>query len=131
MKEDLIKRSRSFLFNEKHQTLVGKPASQREIIEAQQQLHVQFHSDYVAFIETFGGTYAGIAIYAFSNGSSLGNETVVDLTMDFRQQYKEFLSPNILETSYVNSMDAGGNPIFIEPSGHVFICDYDCGELSE
>lgn len=33
MKEDLIKRSRSFLFNEKHQTLVGKPASQREIIE--------------------------------------------------------------------------------------------------
>lgn len=73
MKENLIKRLRSFLFNEKHQTLVGKPASQREIIEAQQQLHVQFHSDYVAFIETFGGAYAGIAIHAFSNGSSLGN----------------------------------------------------------
>lgn len=129
MREDLLKRLRLFLFNEKHQTLVGKPASQREIIEAQQQLHEQFHSDYVAFIETFSGAYAGIAIHAFSNGSSLGNETVVDLTLDFRQQYKEFLSPNVLETSYVISMDGGGNPIFIDPSGHVFICDHDCGEI--
>lgn len=129
MKENLIKRLRSFLFNEKHPNLVGKPASQREIKDAQQQLHVQFHSDYVEFIETFGGAYAGLAIHAFSNGSSLGNETVVDLTLDFRQQYKDILSPNIIDTSYVISMDGEGNPIFIDSSGKVFICDHDCGEI--
>ncbi|WP_231744991.1 hypothetical protein [Lysinibacillus sp. F5] len=57
-------------------SLVGTPASQ----EDQQQPHVQFHADYVTFIEIFGGAYAGIAVHAFSNGSSIGNETVVDLT---------------------------------------------------
>lgn len=61
-------------------SLVGTPASQEEIVAAQQQPHVQFHADYVTFIEIFGGAYAGIAVHAFSNGSSIGNETVVDLT---------------------------------------------------
>ncbi len=79
----------------------------------------------------FGGAYAGLAIHAFSNGSSIGNETVVDLTLDFRQQYKDWLAPTILDTSYVISMDGGGNPIFIDSLGKVFICYHDSGEIKQ
>ncbi|MEA0552827.1 hypothetical protein U1P98_03770 [Lysinibacillus irui] len=59
------------------------------------------HTNYVEFITTFGGAYAGIAVHAFSNGSSIGNETVVNLALDFRQQFLDYLPPNILATNYV------------------------------
>lgn len=104
------------------------PASQIEIINAQRQLHILFHTDYVEFIKTFGGAYAGIAVHAFSNGSSIGNETV-DLTLDFRQQFFDYLPPNFLATRYIISMDGEGNPIFIESSGKVYICYHDSGEV--
>lgn len=128
-RDSLIERLKAFLLKKEQQTLLGKPASQEEITSAQQQLRVQFHQDYVQFIKMFGGAYAGLAIHAFSNGSSIGNETVVDLTLAFRQQFKDILSPNSLDTSYVISMDGGGNPIFIDTSGRVFICDHGTIQL--
>ncbi|WP_235473554.1 SMI1/KNR4 family protein [Lysinibacillus macroides] len=77
----------------------------------------------------FGGAYTGLAIHAFSNGSSIGNETVIDLTLAFRQQFTDYICPNILDTSYVISMDGEGNPIFIDASGKVFICYHDSGDI--
>ncbi|WP_155592273.1 SMI1/KNR4 family protein [Lysinibacillus cavernae] len=126
-----MERLQAFLLKKEQQTLVGKPAIIDELTQAQQLLHVHFHEDYVQFIEMFGGAYAGLAIHAFSNGSSIGNETVVDLTLDFRQQYKDWLAPTILDTSYVISMDGGGNPIFIDSLGKVFICYHDSGEIKQ
>lgn len=81
-----MERLKTFLHREDNSTLVVFPASEEEIAKAQQQLNVNFHEDYVHFIRTFGGAYAGLAVHAFSNGSSLGNETVVDLTLGFREQ---------------------------------------------
>ncbi len=124
MKESLLERLKVFLLNMEHHTLLGEPASEEEIICAQQMLSVQFHKDYVQFIKMFGGAYAGLAIHAFSNGSSIGNETVIDLTLAFRQQFSDVLSPNSLDTSYVISMDGGGNPIFMDSSGKVFLYDH-------
>lgn len=76
-------------------------------------------------MKMFGGAYAGLAVLAFSNGSSIGNETVIDLTLAFRQQFSEVLSP----TSYVISMDGEGNPIFMDSLGKVFLCDYGINQL--
>lgn len=129
MKDALMERLKTFLLREDNRTLVGIPASQEEIVEAQQRLNVNFHEDYVHFIKTFGGAYAGLAVHAFSNGSSLGNETVVDMTLDFREQFNEFSFAEVLRTGYVISMDGSGDPIIINQAGKVFICYHDTGEI--
>ncbi|MGM1047410.1 MAG: SMI1/KNR4 family protein [Bacillota bacterium] len=129
MKESLIERLKLFLHREDNRTLVGRPASQEEIAHAQQQLNVSFHEDYVHFLRTFGGAYAGLAVYGFSNGSSLGNETVVDLTLRYREQFKELPFAEILQTSYIISMDGSGDPIIINRSGQVYIGYHDTGEI--
>lgn len=129
MNDVLMKRLMAFLHRENNRTLVGIPASQEEIVKAQQRLEVNFHEDYVHFIRTFGGAYAGLAVHAFSNGSSLGNETVVDLTLEFREQFKELPIAEVLRTSYVISLDGSGDPILIDQAGKVFICYHDTGEI--
>lgn len=129
MKDALMERLKTFLHREDNRTLVGIPASQEEIIKAQQRLNVNFHEDYIHFIKAFGGAYAGLAIHAFSNGSSLGNETVVDLTLGFREQFKELHFAEVLRTSYVISMDGSGDPIIINQAGEVLICYHDTGEI--
>ncbi|MFB6365844.1 SMI1/KNR4 family protein [Paenibacillus elgii] len=129
MKDALMERLKIFLHREDNSTLVGIPASQEEIAKAQQQLNVNFHEDYVHFIRTFGGAYAGLVVYAFSNGSSLGNETVVDLTLGFREQFKELPFTEVLRTSYVISIDGSGDPIIINQEGKVLICYHDTGEI--
>lgn len=129
MNEALMERLQNFLFREDRASLVGSPATQEEIAHAEQQLNVRFHEDYVHFIRKFGGAYAGLAVHAFSNGSSIGNETVADLTLDFREQYKELPIGDALQTGYVISIDGSGNPIIIDQSGKVFICHHDTGEV--
>ncbi|MBH5319396.1 SMI1/KNR4 family protein [Paenibacillus sp. GSMTC-2017] len=129
MKDALMERLQIFLHREDNSTLVGIPASLEEIANAQRRLNVNFHEDYVHFIRTFGGAYAGLAVYAFTNGSSLGNETVIDLTLGFREQFKESPIAELLRTSYVISMDGSGDPIIINQSGKVFICYHDTGEI--
>ncbi|WP_442604121.1 SMI1/KNR4 family protein [Paenibacillus sp. KN14-4R] len=129
MKDALMERLKVFLQREDNSTLVGIPASQEEIAEAQRQLNVNFHEDYVHFIRTFGGAFAGLAVHAFSNGSSLGNETVVDLTLGFREQFKELPLAEVLRTGYVISIDGSGDPIIIDREGKVCICYHDTREI--
>ncbi|SMF85619.1 SMI1-KNR4 cell-wall [Paenibacillus uliginis N3/975] len=129
MKDALMERLKIFLHRENNRTLVGIPSSQEEIVKAEQRLNVNFHEDYIHFIKTFGGAYAGLAIHAFSNGSSLGNESVIDLTLGFREQFKGLPFAEVLRTSYVISMDGSGDPIIINQAGKVFICYHDTGEI--
>ncbi|GGD60234.1 SMI1/KNR4 family protein [Paenibacillus nasutitermitis] len=129
MNEAIMERLKIFLLREDNRTLVGSPASQEEIADAQQRLGVRFHEDYVQFILTFGGAYAGLAVHAFTNGTSLGNETVVDLTLEFREQFKEVPGAEIIQTSYVISMDGSGDPIMINQAGEVYISYHDNGEI--
>lgn len=49
MKEALIERVKIFLHREDNRTLVGIPASQEEIVKAQQMLNVNFHRDYILY----------------------------------------------------------------------------------
>jgi len=123
-----MERLHTFLRREDNHSLVGNPASQEEIAAAEQQLNVRFHEDYVQFIQTFGGAYAGLAVHAFANGSSIGRESVVDLTLEFREQFSESHLADLLKTSYVISIDGSGDPIFINKDGNVLICYHDTGE---
>ncbi|WP_028563665.1 SMI1/KNR4 family protein [Paenibacillus pinihumi] len=129
MKDALMERLKAFLQREDKSTLVGIPAGEEEIDKAHQQLNISFHEDYIQFIRTFGGAYAGLAVHAFSNGSSLGNETVVDLTLGFREQFRELPFAEVLQTGYVISMDGSGDPIMISQDGQVLICHHDTGEI--
>lgn len=129
MKEAIMDRLHNFLLREDNITLLGNPASLEEIRDAEKRLAVRFHDDYVHFIQTFGGAYAGLAVHAFSNGSSIGRETVIDLTLRFRDQYKEHAFAEALQRSYVISMDGSGDPIIINPAGEIITFHHDTGEM--
>ncbi|GAE06260.1 hypothetical protein JCM10914_2408 [Paenibacillus sp. JCM 10914] len=51
------------------------------------------------------------------------------MTLGFREQFKELAFAEVLQTSYVVSMDGSGDPIFIDQAGEVFICHHDTGEI--
>jgi len=106
----------------------GIPAKDSDIAEAEEKLKVKFHEDYIVFIKTFGGAYAGIAVHAFENNEMLSKDTVVDLTETFREDYAEDPRSAIINTGYVISMDGSGNPIVVDASGQVMIFYHDCDE---
>ena len=127
--EELMQRLQAFLSKEENGGLKGIPATEAQIDAAEQELGVKFHDDYRQFIRTFGGAYAGLAIHAFQNGSSIGRETVVELTHSFRQQLAEY--PELAATmaeGYVISLDGSGDPIYIHRDGDVRILYHDSGE---
>ncbi|KQV97206.1 SMI1/KNR4 family protein [Rhizobacter sp. Root1221] len=126
MNDTLMRRLAHFLA--KHETLRGKPALEEEINAAEEKLNVKFHGNYKAFIKRFGGAYAGMPIHAFSNGTSIGKETVVELTLDFRASYAGDERAVELNSSYVISMTGAGDPIFINPAGEVVVAYHDSDE---
>jgi len=126
MKEELMKRIECFL--EKHPELKGVPATPKEIAKAEEELQIKLDDDYKEFIKRFGGSYAGIAIHAFSNGSSMGNETIINLTNWCRESFKgDEFSPEI-NKSLIFSDDGSGNPIAINANGEVIIYYHDSGD---
>jgi hypothetical protein len=128
MNDTLTQRLTRFFAKEAHDTLRGKPALDEEIKAAEDKLNVKFHTDYKDFIKRFGGAYAGMNIHAFSNGSSLGKETVVELTLDARKSYAGDERAGELNKSYVISMTGTGDPVIINPAGEVLVLYHDCDE---
>lgn len=109
-------------------SLKGIPATDKEIIEAEKELNVKFHDDYIDFIKLFGGSYAGIDIYAFNNNEMMSNDTVVDLTKSFRKDYENDYRSKIINKSYVFSFDDMGNPIMINENEYIIIFYHDSDE---
>ncbi|WP_165806580.1 SMI1/KNR4 family protein [Chitinophaga parva] len=126
MNEALLNRIGSFL--DKNPTLKGTPATAAQLAKAEQELDIKLDKDYRAFVERFGGAYAGIAIHAFNNGASVGNETIIDLTLNGRRLFNDAeMFPEINE-SMVFADDGAGNPVAITPEGKVVLFDYDTEE---
>src|ERR1044072_1734842 len=123
MKPSLLTRIDQFL--SKNPSLKGRPATTEEISAAEKELQVTLHSDYQAFIRHFGGAYAGIAIHGFSNGSSIGKETIIDLTRLNRKLANENGIFAELNQCYVIADDGAGNPLALDPEGKVLVFDYD------
>lgn len=111
-----------------HPSLLGKPASDEQIHSAQQTLGITFHPDYVEFIKRFGGSFGGVGIHAFENGSLIGNETVTELTTDFRDCYDASGLPQ-LHDAFVISDDGSGNPILMNSQGQLYLYLHDEGEV--
>jgi hypothetical protein len=128
MNNELMHRLEHFLAKEEHDTLRGKPALDEEIDAAEEKLNVKLHSDYKDFIKRFGGAHAGMNIHAFSNGSSLGKETVIELTLDARESYAGDERATELNKSYVISISGTGDPIIINPVGEVVVLYHDSDE---
>ncbi|MBD2861169.1 SMI1/KNR4 family protein [Paenibacillus oceani] len=132
MKEELMERLRQFLGRADNASLSGTPAGDEQIASAERLLDVRFDADYIEFIKAFGGAYAGLPVHAFANGSAMGNETVVELTLDFRKQYEGTVTEaeTLLRSGLVISLDGSGDPILIASTGGVYICYHDSGETS-
>ncbi|MFG0270989.1 MULTISPECIES: SMI1/KNR4 family protein [Pseudomonas] len=124
MNKSLQKRIEKIVENDND--LRGRPATDKEIKDAEINLNVTFDTQYIDFIKIFGGAFCGIAIHAFDNGDMIGDETVTELTQRFRK-YTPNLS-NELMNSYVISDDGAGNPILISRTGHILIYFHDSGE---
>jgi hypothetical protein len=128
MTEEFMARLQQFLAKADNQSLRGEPATNDQIAEAEQALGVTFDPDYRRFIQSFGGAYAGLSVHAFHNGSSIGRETVTELTLSFRDDYRQTDMAELLNESIVFSIDGSGDPILLDRSGQVWICYHDTGE---
>ncbi|HAL22126.1 MAG TPA: cell wall assembly protein [Stenotrophomonas sp.] len=126
MPPDLIARVEAL--HADHPSLRGLPATDAQIAEAQQTLGVVFDPQYVAFIKRFGGSFAGVSIHAFANGSMIGRETVTELTQWLRDGHGEVLQDE-LRDAVVISGDGAGNPVLLTAQGEVLLYLHDEGEV--
>jgi len=121
---EFIEKVASFLDVPGNEIYKGRGASIDELEGAQRKLGVIFDPDYIRFVQAFGGSFVGVAIYGFNNSKMLESSSVVDLTDRFRRDGW----PGA-EDAYVISMDMSGNPVMIDASGRVFTYDHDSGDM--
>lgn len=121
---EFIEKVANFLDIPGNEIYKGRGASIDELEGAQSKLGVIFDADYIRFVQAFGGSFVGVAIYGFNNSKMLESSSVVDLTDRFRRDGW----PGA-EDAYVISMDMSGNPVMIDASGRVFTYDHDSGDM--
>lgn len=126
MKQEIINKLNAFF--QKNPTMLGEAATNEQIINAEKELNVILDEDYKEFIKNFGGAYAGLAIHAFINGTSIGNETIIDLTNNARKLFNDANLFSEINESLVIADDGSGNPIAIMSNGKVVLFDYDTEE---
>lgn len=125
MNRELYNRINIFFSKKENEIFKGNPVSDEEIDEAQKELHVKFSEEYIDFLKKFGGSYVGVPIYGFNNSEMLSNQTVVDLTNEFRESYKQDNRCPIIQESYVISITGNGDPVMVVPSGEILIFYHD------
>lgn len=128
MQEALKHKITSFL-QSPYGELVGLPATDKEIYEAELALGCTFSRDYVDFIKQFGGAYLGVNIYAFNNHPMMPKDTVTDITNTYRASFKDRASHKLVSQSIVIAIDGVGNPILITPDHQVVMIDHDSDEI--
>lgn len=111
-----------------HPSLRGQPATDAEIEAAQQILGTAFAPQYVAIIKHFGGSFGGVDIHAFANGSLIGRCTVTELTLRFRERYGDDVSDHV-RTALAISDDGAGNPVLISTQGEIMLYLHDENEV--
>ena len=109
----------------------GKSVDEETIKNAEKELNVKFDKDYVQFLSLFGGSYTGFPVYGFNNCEMLSEETVTDLTKDFRNNYSSDNRCQLIQSSYVISVSGNGDPVFISPNDKVWIYYHDNDEIEE
>lgn len=107
--------------------LKGGEVPRAEIDQAAASLGVSLPSDYLEFVEKFGGGVVGpYPIFGLRKVNAMGRAfSIVNVTNDFRKQNW----PGT-ENWVVISEDHAGNPIGLAPDGKVWISDHDFGQLA-
>lgn len=129
MKQEIINKIKLILSD--NDLFAGKPVDQETIKNAEKELNVNFDKGYVEFLSLFGGSYTGFPVYGFNNCEMLSEETVIDLTTDFRNNYSVDNRCKLIQSSYVISISGNGDPIFISPDNKVWIYYHDDDEIEE
>jgi hypothetical protein len=129
MKQELIDKIKSILSN--NDLFAGKFVNEEIIKNAEKELNVNFDKDYIQFLSLFGGSYTGFPVYGFNNCEMLSEETVIDLTKDFRNNHSVHNRCELIQSSYVISISGNGDPVFISPDDKVWIYYHDDDETEE
>lgn len=129
MKQEVIDKIKLIL--SENDLFAGKSVDEETIKNAETELNVNFNKDYVQFLSLFGGSYTGFSIYGFNNCEMLSEETVIDLTKDFRSNYLIDNRCELIQSSYVISVSGNGDPVFISPDNKVWIYYHDDDEIEE
>ena len=128
MNDNLLKRLEDYFSNEENSLYKGQPATDEQISNAEEALDIKFDKDYIEFIKLYGGSFVGLPVYAFSNSKMLSDQSIVDLTKEFRDAYREDDRIPIVQSSSVISIEGNGDPIMITPSGEILIYYHDNDE---
>ncbi|MDK2172563.1 SMI1/KNR4 family protein [Acinetobacter baumannii] len=129
MKIDLLNRLSEFYKD--NPEMKGVPLTLNDINQVETTLQIKLPDDYKLFVSTYGGSYAGLAIYGLKNAEMMGDETVIDLTNRARKLLDELKVNNYILKSIVISDDGAGNPIFINEKGEVYIYYVDNDEYEK
>ncbi len=125
MDNTLIRKIEDFLSNEENSIFRGAATEDDTIANAEKELNVSFDKDYIEFLKLFGGSFIGIPIYGFKNSEMLSDQTVVDLTKEFRGNYACDSKCPEIQNSYVISVEGNGDPIMINSDGEVLMYSHD------
>ena len=121
MKESAIKKTDDFF--QKNPIAKGVSASEKEIREAENELKIQFDSDYIFFQLRYGGSMIGAKeIYGFHNSELMDEDNIVELTKSYRETEGSFMDCLVIGTDY------SGNFIIINKEGNVAVYDHDFDE---
>ncbi|MCR5889386.1 SMI1/KNR4 family protein [Hymenobacter sp. J193] len=126
MHEELLNRIRLYLAE--NELFAGQAATPAQLAAAEAQLGVAFAPAYREFVALFGGSYVGVPVYGFNNCPMLSAETVVDLTIRFRNDYQALGRWPVLARSYVISLTGSGDPVILDLQGQVRVYYHDSGE---
>jgi hypothetical protein len=129
MKQELIDKIKLILSD--NDLFAGKSVDEEIIKNAEKELNINFDKDYVQFLSLFGGSYTGFPVYGFNNCEMLSEETVIDLTKDFRNNYSVDNRCELIQSSYVISISGNGDPVFISLDNKVWIYYHDDDETEE
>ncbi|MGQ7853702.1 SMI1/KNR4 family protein [Pedobacter sp. WC2501] len=131
MDNTLFRKIEDFLSNDENVIFRGGPTECDMIAIAEKELNVNFDKDYIEFLKLFGGSFVGLPIYGFKNSEMLSDQTVVDLTKEFRENYAYDNRCPEIQNSYVISVEGNGDPIMINSDGEVLIYNHDDDTLEQ
>ncbi len=105
----------------------GRPATDNEIINAENTLGVKLPNEYKVFLREFGSGCVGRAIIlGLSEAEFVGTPSFVDTTLEYRQVFCEDIPE--YKDIVVIGVDGSGNPIgYLPDSPTIFVHDHDFG----
>ena len=110
-------------FFQKNPITMGAPSTADELLLVEQTIQLKLDETHRYLLLHYGGVVIGdIRIYGLKNTELIGDETLVELTNNFKEQI------SIEVQQYVISVDDMGNPILVDTTTReVILYNHDIG----